>query len=65
VDKLAHNTTPNYKAKVCKKHNFTFHSVHLIMKILQKGVEEIVNSFYFFVLNMTFEWTIHIRTDNL
>lgn len=66
MDKLAHNTNPDYKTKVHTKCNltFTFHSAHLIMKILQKGVEEI-NSFYFFILNTTLEWIIHIRTDDL
>lgn len=66
VDKLAHNANPDYKAKVHAKCSltFTFHSAHLIVKILQ-GVDEIVNSFHFFILNMTFEWLIHIRTDNL
>lgn len=66
VDKLAHNTNPDYKAKVSAKYNlaFTFHFAHLILKILQKGVEEIVNTFYFFILNMIFEWIIHVRTDD-
>lgn len=60
VHELAHNKNPKYKVKVHMKCDptFTFCSAHLLMKLLQKGVEKIVNSFYFFILHMTFEWII-------
>lgn len=54
ADKLAHNTNPDYKAKVHMKCNltFTFHSAHLILKILQEGVEEIKFLFLYLKYNI-------------
>lgn len=59
VHELAHNTNPEYKAKVHMKRNLS-HSIlpTSFIKFQQKGVEEIVNSSNFFILFKTFEWII-------